>query len=163
MTFPRIKHQSQPTNNTCVATCLAMLANRPVVELLEQGIHHDYTVGDAGYGELFKKLGLKFKSFDTANRNSITLSGGVYLVGVPSLNNIAGMHEILVEVSEDGMCWTIFDPNYRAQHKRADGAPPLYYDVPGGMMRDHPLSVELGSGYTVEAFLTYKDLGLEEA
>lgn len=160
MTFPRIKHQSQPTSNTCVTTCLAMLAGKPVADLIEQGIHHDYTVGDAGYRELFEKLGLNFRSFDTADRNSMVLDGGVYLVGVPSLNIVGGMHEILVEIASDGD-WTIFDPNYMAQHKQADGNPPLYYDVPGGMMRDDPLSVELSSGYTVEAFFAYKDLGLE--
>lgn len=161
MTFPRIKHQSQPTSNTCVTTCLAMLAGKPVSELIAQGFHHSYAVGDASYRKLFEKLGLKFKSFDTAERNSMMLDGGVYLVGVPSLNIQGGMHEILVEISADGGGWTILDPNYMAQHKRADGSPPLYYDVPGGMMQDDPLSVELGGGYTVEAFLTYKDLGLE--
>lgn len=160
MTFPRIKHQSQPTSNTCVTTCLAMLAGKPVAELIEQGFHHAYTVGDASYRELFEKLGLKFKSFDTAERNSLMLDGGVYLIGVPSLNIQGGMHEVLVEIAIDGD-WAILDPNYMAQHKRADGAPPLYYDIPGGMMRDDPLSVELSGGYTVEAFLTYKDLGLE--
>lgn len=161
MTFPRIKHQSQPTSNTCVTTCLAMLAGKPVATLLEQGFHHDYTVGDAGYRELFEKLGLNFKSFDTADRNSMILDGGVYLVAVPSLNIVGGMHEILVEIAANGDYWTILDPNYKAQHKRADGTPPLYYTVPGGFMCDDPLSVELSGGYTVEAFLAYKDLGLE--
>lgn len=102
-----IQHQTQPCPVSCVATCIAMITGCPVDLVVDQ-FHREYRKGDLSIGDMLRSIGLAFKSFDSAERQSLD-EDGVYLVSVPSLNIQGGMHQVVIEMA-DGE-WTVLDPN----------------------------------------------------
>ena len=84
------EQQTQPCKFSCVATSLAVLAGRPAQEFHDR-FHKRYWEDRLSIGDALRELGIPFKSFDSAERNSIEESA-IYLCGVPSLNVIGGMH-----------------------------------------------------------------------
>ena len=105
MTF-LITPQMQPTANSCFSTCIAMIRCEPANWTVSQ-IHDWYFNEQASIREVLEKLEIPFQSFDTADNHSFK-GNGVYLVGVPSLNHVGGMHQILCETF-DGM-FIVRDP-----------------------------------------------------
>lgn len=101
-----IMHQTQPTNNTCFSTCMAMIKAEPVGYVVSQ-IHDWYFAGDVSTRQALEKLEIPFESFDTADLPMFERDG-VYLVAVPSLNHPGGLHQILCEYFE-GMI-VVHDP-----------------------------------------------------
>ncbi|MDD1966166.1 hypothetical protein NPS29_12625 [Pseudomonas putida] len=94
MTF-LISHQTQPTNNTCFSTCMAMLKCIPAAVVVGQ-IHDWYYAGDVSVRQVLERLEIPFESFDTADLPKFG-HDGVYLVAVPSVNQPGWMHQVLCE------------------------------------------------------------------
>jgi len=123
-----------------------MIADRPADQVIER-FHLEYRKGGLSIGDMLRALGLAFKSFDSAERQSLD-EDGVYLLSVPSLNIRGGMHQIVVEMF-DGE-WIVFDPNMGRDDR-------LYYSAqPNSDL--HPQIVMLGSGYSVDAIIKHEVL-----
>jgi hypothetical protein len=131
---------------------MAMLCNRPVSDLMEEGIDREYHQSDASLtlAEMFDALSIDYLSFNTCDRNSLGEKGaGAYLVCVPSLNIMGGNHQLIVEMDDEGD-WVVLDPN-----EGKDGK--IYYT---SFPTTNPLQFMLGGGYTVEAFIPRRNLEL---
>lgn len=90
-----ITHQTQPTNNTCFSTCMAMVKCVPAGVIAAQ-IHDWYFAGDVSVREVLDRLAIPFESFDTADLPKFGRDG-VYLVAVPSVNQNGWLHQVLCE------------------------------------------------------------------
>ena len=99
-----IIHQTQPTHNSCVVTCLAMLANKQAIEVVRS--HHNR------YWESVPSIISIMEDLDIVavpvGHGSPLCYGHVYLLCMPSLNNPAGTHQIIVDLNNDSV--TVFDP-----------------------------------------------------
>jgi hypothetical protein len=122
-----------------------MLTGKPVDQVVEQ-FHTAYRETDLSIGDMLRDLNIDFTDYRSSERQSIT-ADGVYLCGVPSLNIQGGMHEVIIEMVDDGE-WTVLDPNMG----RGDR---LYY---AAGPTDDPLSVQMAGGYNIDAFVTHETL-----
>lgn len=102
-----IQHQTQPCPVSCVATCFAMIVGAPVSVFM--GLHEEYRAGKLSFREALNRMGIPFRSFDSADRNSLG-DEGVFLASVPSLNIQGGMHQVVIEMLDDAY-WRVYDPN----------------------------------------------------
>lgn len=136
-----INHQTQPCPISCVTTCIAMVADIPVADIYDN-VHTRYQKENLSIREILDELKIPFKSFDSADRNSVC-DDGAYITSVPSLNIVGGMHQIIIEVTDD--LWWVFDPNEGKGDR-------LYYVAEANP--DNKLEVSLSSGYNVEAFIS---------
>lgn len=135
-----ITHQTQPCTVSCVSTCLAMLLDEPAEGVIEQ-VHAKYRTGNTSLRELMNELDIPFTSFDTCD-NVALADVGAYLVSVPSLNFQGGVHQLIIEVTEDD--YFVIDP-VKGRDDR------LYY---GRRSETFPSEneIELG-GFHVDAFI----------
>lgn len=135
-----ITHQTQPTNNTCFSTCLAMIRCDPAGYVVSQ-IHDWYWSGTVSVREALDKLEIPFQSFDTADLH-LFKGDGVYLVAAPSLNSQGWMHQIICEVFDNQ--YVVLDPmaGYSVDQK--------YY---AATLTDDPGQVKL-HGYVIDAFVS---------
>lgn len=135
-----IEHQTQPCPVSCVATCFAMIAGVPVGVFM--GLHDEYRAARLSLRQALDRLGIPFRSYDSANRNSLG-DEGIFLASVPSLNIQGGMHQVVIEMLEDAD-WRVYDPNQGRDDR-------LYYTslVDAG---DHK-AVFLTAGYQLDAMI----------
>ena len=109
-----INHQQQPTWNTCVSACVAMLLNKPVDEVVSE-FHEDYRAERVDPDEYLMKNGVNCEVLLT---NAKLEMGSIYLCSVPSLNKQALTHAILLDMRDE--FWSLYDPNMGKEGK-------LYY------------------------------------
>lgn len=104
--------QLQPTDRTCVHTCLAMVLDVPVQQVIDR-----YGEEPMSEQRLYAALTEHGVLFDRMTFGDRFLFSGWYLAGVPSLNVEGGTHEILIHWSRrEGM--TVLDPSpLRAYHR----------------------------------------------
>lgn len=135
-----IEHQAQPCPVSCVATCFAMIAGVPVGVFM--GLHEEYRASRLSLRQALDRLGIPFRSYDSANRNSLG-DEGVFLASVPSLNIQGGMHQVVIEMLDDAD-WRVYDPNQGRDDR-------LYYTslVDAGDDR----AVILTAGYHLDAMI----------
>ena len=93
-----IMHQTQPTNNTCFSTCMAMIKCVPVGAMVDR-IHDWYFAGEVSTRAVLERLEIPFESFDTTDLPKFGRDG-VYLVAVPSVNQPGWLHQVLCECFE---------------------------------------------------------------
>lgn len=101
-----LQHQQQPTFNTCMSACVAMVAGQPVAEVVErwhQSFHDkaDWLDDALDY--------YKIPYFYGSQRRCELLYGFIYFLTVPSLNIQGGLHQILVSLTADRGI-EVFDP-----------------------------------------------------
>lgn len=101
-----LQHQTQPTFNTCMSACIAMVAGQPVDEVVarwHQSFHDktDWLDDALDY--------YKIPYFYGSQRRAELLYGFIYFLTVPSLNITGGLHEILVSLTADRGI-EVFDP-----------------------------------------------------
>ena len=146
------EQQTQPCKFSCVATSLAVLAGVPVEKFYSR-FHQRYIEDRLSIGDALRELGIPFKSFDSAERNSIE-EPAIYLCNVPSLNIVGGSHQVVIEMLDDAD-WQVYDP---AQGVFVDGQPRKYYtaDVPDAEVE--PLAVQMTGGYNIDAAISHADL-----
>ena len=109
-----MKHQKQPSDLTCVHTCIAMLANIPVEEVVY------FCGGDGGLST--KETMYALDHFNCSWNLMVfpTLMWGCWhLVTVPSLNEASGNHAILIgmDVGEVGI--KVMDPQKGRKGRKA--------------------------------------------
>ncbi|EIC84720.1 hypothetical protein [Serratia sp. M24T3] len=102
-----ITHQQQPTYNTCMCACIAMVVGLPVQEVIDKWHEHFH----AGKGEwLDDALDYYGKQYFYGHPRKATITNGfIYFLTVPSLNIEAGMHQVLC-LALEGNGVTIYDP-----------------------------------------------------
>lgn len=136
-----IKHQIQPCPVSCVSTCMAMLIDQPAAEVVEK-VHLRYREQGLSLRQMMGELGIEFQSFDTCDDNPLD-SVGAYLCTAPSLNIVAGTHQIIVEVTEDD--YFVHDPVMGRDDRK-------FYTKRGQATGD--LEVDL-QGFSVDAFIPH--------
>lgn len=100
-----MKHQTQPTPDSCVVTCCAMLANKPAKMTLDH-FHEKLWARKVSTEWILEALDIKFRRvFYEGGR---VFSGSVYLVAVPSLNTPGQFHQVVLDCREDPM--RVLDP-----------------------------------------------------
>ena len=117
-----IKHQQQPTWNSCMSACVAMILNKPVNEVIDE-FHDDYRSEKIDTDEYLRLNGV---DCEVLLSNAKFEAGNIYVCSVPSLNKQAQTHAVIIDMREE--FWCIYDPNQGKEDK-------LYYvpnspDVP---------------------------------
>lgn len=101
-----LRHQTQPTYNTCMATCVAMVAGKHVDEVVARW-HESFHAKTEWLDDALDYY--KIPYFYGCQRRAELLFGFVYFLTVPSLNITGGLHQILVALTnERGI--EVFDP-----------------------------------------------------
>ncbi len=99
--------QKQPTPVTCVQTCLAMALNEPVEKVIE--VFGPNGMSQQELASALHRCGVTFNClvFGTL------VSSGWYFLKVPSLNNVAGSHMVLVHYDAGYGCsgFHLLDPS----------------------------------------------------
>lgn len=101
-----IKHQMQPTHNSCVSTCLAMLAGRDAEEIVAE-FHDRYWKYPFSIISIMEELDIV--AVPCSVIGSTVYWGQLYLFNMPSLNIQGGTHQIIVDMRESGT-GKVFDP-----------------------------------------------------
>lgn len=95
----KIKHVKQPTLNTCVSACLAMILDKPVEEVVAE--FHDK------YYDSWKTTTYDYLVYN--GKRPVPYSGGgveristgnVYLATVASLNVPGALHQVVLDLSD---------------------------------------------------------------
>jgi hypothetical protein len=134
-----IKHQMQPCPVSCVSTCIAMVAGIPAAEAVQR-FHKRYREDGLSLRKILNELGIPFTSFDSADDTGLT-EEGAYLCTAPSLNIVAGTHEIVIEVTGDD--YFVIDPVMGREDRK-------FYVKRG---QASGLAIDLG-GFTIDAFIS---------
>lgn len=108
-----IVHQQQPDNATCGQTCLAMILGHPVEDVLKIFGRIGCSTRDMYYA--LDRCAVWWNAFLFEH----TVLHGHYIAMVPSLNNEAGSHYVVIRRDDDGE--TVFDPNRGRDGKRFYG------------------------------------------
>ena len=90
----KIIFQQQPTPVTCVSTCIAMLLNVDVQEVISE-FHQNYFEVKENKAKVSDYLKSKGVDFNICNFEDSPEKEGMYFVTVPSLNIKAGNHQII--------------------------------------------------------------------
>lgn len=101
-----LQHQTQPTFNTCMSTCIAMIAGRPAAEVIAQW-HDKFHKGEAWMDDALKSYGILHLPGNP--RSMQLINGFIFIATVPSLNITGGLHSIVI-VCEEDKTPVIFDP-----------------------------------------------------
>lgn len=100
-----IIHQTQPSENSCVCTCLAMLMGKPASEVIDKW-HAKFFMQQEVMLDILEEEGFSVKTHYSAGRATL-LPGFAYLLTVPSLNLEGQMHQIIADWREgaDPVCY----------------------------------------------------------
>lgn len=110
MTIPYpIAQLQQPDSTTCMVTCLAMLLGMDVEEAVKN-YHEGLFSHDCWYDEIFDIHGIPYRYNPATNPGQTTYTQKIYLLGVPSLNVIGGMHQVIFDTRHVNFP-TVIDPN----------------------------------------------------
>ncbi len=107
-------HQTQPSEKTCVQTCLAMALGVPVHQVVAR-----YGENGMNQTDLFRALdecGFRWNLMTFATM----VFTGWYFAVVPSLNHRGVLHQVLVHRDEEGGI-TVLDPAVNNRYAR-DGS-----------------------------------------
>lgn len=105
-----MEFQQQPTPDTCTSACLAMITGKPVEQVIsEYDAKHKNHESTASQYLIENGIEIVHGSV-----NAQIISCGLFLLCVPSLNIVGGLHNILCLVwhnKDDGLYYKqIFDP-----------------------------------------------------
>jgi hypothetical protein len=121
--------QTQPTDVTCVHTCIAMCLAVPVQEIIERFGHLELTQPG-----LINVLHQCEVIYDQLVFGTLIFESW-YFAGVPSLNASGGMHEILIH-RRAPQKYTVLDPSRHIKYERDGSNLKCWTDlvpfVPGG-------------------------------
>ncbi len=109
-----ITHQMQPTYNSCVSACIAMILDVPVSEIIDD-FHYKYHDHKDIPSHYMRRKGLPVKSLLAESADM--MMNKIYGLIVPSLNIEAGTHLILMEIDDNDNV-AIYDPAYLREDKR---------------------------------------------
>ena len=103
-----IVHQTQPTSNTCVCTCLAILLGKPAQEVIDKWHARYYTQQEVML-DILEEEGFAVECHYSAGRATL-LPGFAYLLTVPSLNLEGQMHQVIVDWRDAAVGPVCLDP-----------------------------------------------------
>ena len=108
----QINFQNQPTNATCMHTCIAMIADKPVAEVIETAnklfVPEQMEAGQALNDLLGYKLLVHYGFLPLQQQFPVLYGDNLYLVAAPSLNFKGHMHAVLIDM-RDGNHF-VYDP-----------------------------------------------------
>ena len=107
-----IIHFIQPTWNSCVSTCLAMILNEHPADIIRQ-FHDRFMAHETEIGGYLDEKGVPTTTGLATDRMDWD---GVYLISVPSLNKQALMHLLVADTRADEV--RVYDPNAGKPGKR---------------------------------------------
>lgn len=126
----RIKHQTQPTPFSCIATCLAMLMNRSA-HYVDKEFTQAYAEQKVDVPMALAPFGIMCKPHFSAGIHNLN-TGSLYLATVPSLMTSGLFHQIIID-TRAGIV-EVYDPGkgmtYRTQHYVRSDSPVLNHDDP---------------------------------
>lgn len=94
-----IKHVKQPTLNTCVSACLAMILNKPVEKVIEEFHSRYYNNWEITISEYLTKNGVVHHCSEGGGRETLHM-GGLFLCTVASLNIPGALHQIVIDMTD---------------------------------------------------------------
>lgn len=104
---PRIlKHQTQPTSNSCMSTCVAMMLDLPATVVIEKHHENVYELQDKDVSEVLEEEGFVIDKA-VAGMHSL-YQGNLYFLTVPSLNATGGFHQVIVDFRKEDI--KVYDP-----------------------------------------------------
>lgn len=109
-----IKFVQQPTADSCTSACLSMLTGIPIHDVIET-FHYDWKAKKSNPAVFLNRNGFNYE----VNHNPFCHTaewGSVYLLTVPSLNIVGGLHHIIMDLRSDTE--VILDPNYGKAGKK---------------------------------------------
>lgn len=111
-----ITHLTQPTYNSCQATCIAMLygADEEMLNLFVEKIHPVYFEQMTTTHVILKRLDLVFRRCYADEL--LLFDDSIYLLSVPSINVRTGMHAILRSHIDDN--GKVYDPAQGIEGRR---------------------------------------------
>lgn len=112
-----IRLQQQPTQVSCVCTCIAMVLGIPAQVVIDKWNEKYHTT--ASLRDILEDYKIPFTSYYACDKHNVDKSG-YYILGVPSLNYPGGMHQILAEYDSEEHEWCIFDPQKGSGYKYYD-------------------------------------------
>lgn len=118
-----IQHRTQPTKDSCMATCIAMIAGIDEHESYASW-HKKFQERVAWLDTALDKYGIPYMY--GSPRTATLLRGFIYLLSVPSLNIQAGLHQVVAYLPLEGEI-RIFDPV-----KGREGCLHYVYGTPSG-------------------------------
>lgn len=133
-------HQRQPTQKSCVSTCLAMLAGIPAEEVVAK--HHiDYYERKRSALAIMEDLGIVAVPL-SALLNQETYKGCLYLVAAQSINYPQTSHQIILD------CRSGLEGGYRIYDPQM-GNDQYHYYIPHYVEETclEPLAVRLVGGW----------------
>ncbi|UAN48029.1 hypothetical protein KGP17_11110 [Serratia sp. JSRIV001] len=92
-----IEHQQQPTFNTCMSACIAMVASRPVDEVVELW-HEKFHAKTDWLDDALDHYGIPY--FYGHPKQGTLRNGFVYFLSVASLNIVGGLHQVIAILVE---------------------------------------------------------------
>lgn len=103
-----IQFQQQPTENSCMSACVAMVSAQPVKDVVQRwhDAFHDRSEWIDDALDFYK-----IPYFYGHPRNGELLYGFVYFLTVPSLNVKGGLHQVLMSLTADRKNIEVLDPN----------------------------------------------------
>ena len=105
-----MKHQTQPTWNSCTSTCLAIITGQPVQDVIDE-FHDAFHSREMFEDDYLESKGIKF---EYGKRNQLIDGEGIYLLTVPSLNIEGGAHSIVYHIykeeGSEGYFHVLYDP-----------------------------------------------------
>lgn len=101
----RIQHVQQPTNNSCVSACIAMVTGMPIEQVMEE-FHDKYCTHEI---DVYNYLVQKGFLVRIANSVDLIMENRLYIVHVASVNAPAVLHEIVVDTRNEDL--VVYDPN----------------------------------------------------
>ena len=123
----QIKHQTQPTPLSCIATCLAMLAGRPA-KFVDQEFTPKYVRNQHDIPMFLAMCGILCKPQITSGIHELKI-GSLYLATVPSLMSAGLFHQIIIDVREGIV--EVYDPGQGVSKTTQ------FYVPPDSLMLDH--------------------------
>lgn len=110
MIYQEIQHQVQPTWNSCVSTCLAMILDSPAQDIIDE-FHDDYHGDKNTIIDYLTSKGLKIKEIPRGQNIDLTKEG-LYLINVPSINIRGRTHQLVANIykEDNGFRWQLLDP-----------------------------------------------------
>jgi len=109
-----MKHQTQPTTDSCVVTCCAMLAGKPA-KMTYEHFHEKLWARKVDTEWILGALDIQFRR--TFYEGGTVFRGRVYLAVVPSLNTRNEFHQVIIDCRGEDI--VVLDP--------AQGVPGKFY------------------------------------
>ncbi|WPJ68551.1 hypothetical protein OMDBNIEC_00065 [Salmonella phage STP-SP5] len=103
----KITHIKQPTLNTCVSACLAMILDKPVEEVVAEFHDRYYDNWAITISEYLQKYNVRHICCVGGGRETL-IFGGLYLCTVPSLNIPGALHQIVIDMRDHK--FMVYDP-----------------------------------------------------